>query len=130
MTTARRGTSSRARPTAWRTLRIDRMSDVVATGHRVEIVDPPDPVAFVQTAITTAPYRHQARIELAAPIADVAAPSPTTVGHARAGRRADDDPHHGRRRRRLARLPPRLARLPVRVLEPTPSANGLREIAD
>jgi predicted DNA-binding transcriptional regulator YafY len=64
----------------WRTLRIDRMTDVVATGHRVEIVDPPDPVAFVQAAITTAPYRHQARIELAAPIADVAAVVPATVG--------------------------------------------------
>jgi predicted DNA-binding transcriptional regulator YafY len=64
----------------WRTLRIDRMSDVVATGHRVEIIDPPDPVAFVQDAITTAPYRHQARIELAAPLADVAARVPATVG--------------------------------------------------
>jgi predicted DNA-binding transcriptional regulator YafY len=64
----------------WRTLRIDRMSDVVATGHRVEIVDPPDPVAFVQDAITTAPYRHRARIELAAPLADVAARVPATVG--------------------------------------------------
>ena len=66
---------------AWRTLRIDRMSDVQATGHRVDIVDPPDPVAFVQAAITTAPYRHQARIELAAPVDEVAALVPPTVGH-------------------------------------------------
>jgi predicted DNA-binding transcriptional regulator YafY len=65
---------------AWRTFRIDRMSEVVATGHRVEIVDPPDPVAFVQAAITTAPYRHQARIELAAPLDEVAALVPPTVG--------------------------------------------------
>jgi predicted DNA-binding transcriptional regulator YafY len=66
---------------AWRTLRIDRMSEVQATGHRVEIVDPPDPVAFVQTAITTAPYRHQSRVELAAPVDEVAALVPPTVGH-------------------------------------------------
>jgi predicted DNA-binding transcriptional regulator YafY len=65
---------------AWRTWRIDRMTDVVATGHRVDIVDPPDPVAFVQAAITTAPYRHRARIELAAPVAEVAARVPPTVG--------------------------------------------------
>jgi predicted DNA-binding transcriptional regulator YafY len=65
---------------AWRTLRIDRMSDVVATGHRVEIVDPPDPVTFVQAAITTAPYRYQVRIELAAPVEEVAALVPPTVG--------------------------------------------------
>ena len=65
---------------AWRTLRIDRMSDVEATGHRVEIVDPPDPVAFVQNAITTAPYRHQARVELAAPVEELAALVPPTVG--------------------------------------------------
>jgi predicted DNA-binding transcriptional regulator YafY len=65
---------------AWRTFRIDRMSDVVATGHRVEIVDPPDPVAFVQTAITTAPYRYWTRIEIDAPLADVSALVPPTVG--------------------------------------------------
>jgi predicted DNA-binding transcriptional regulator YafY len=65
---------------AWRTFRIDRMSDVVATGHRVDIVDPPDPVAFVQAAITTAPYRYRARIEIAAPVAEIAALIPPTVG--------------------------------------------------
>jgi predicted DNA-binding transcriptional regulator YafY len=65
---------------AWRTFRIDRMRDVVATGHRIEIVDPPDPVPFVQAAITTAPYRHRARVEIAAPVADVGALIPPTVG--------------------------------------------------
>ena len=43
--------------------------EVEPTGHRVELVDPPDPVAFVQAAITTAPYRHRAVVELAAPLA-------------------------------------------------------------
>jgi predicted DNA-binding transcriptional regulator YafY len=65
---------------AWRTFRIDRMSEVVATGHRVGIVDPPDPVAFVQTAITTAPYRHWTRIEIDASLAEVSALVPPTVG--------------------------------------------------
>ncbi|MGI8764104.1 MAG: helix-turn-helix transcriptional regulator [Ilumatobacteraceae bacterium] len=65
---------------AWRTFRIDRLTDVVCTGHRVELVDPPDPVAFVQSAITTSPYRHQARIELHAPLDQLSAAVPPTVG--------------------------------------------------
>jgi predicted DNA-binding transcriptional regulator YafY len=65
---------------AWRTFRIDRMSEVVATGHRVEIADPPDPVPFVQAAITTAPYRYRTRVEIAAPLAEVSALVPPTVG--------------------------------------------------
>ena len=55
----------------WRTWRVDRIVEVEATGHRVEIVDPPDPVAFVQAAITVAPYRHRAVIELAAPLGEL-----------------------------------------------------------
>jgi predicted DNA-binding transcriptional regulator YafY len=57
----------------WRTYRIDRMSDVRATGHLVRLVDPPDAVAFVQAAITTSPYQFQARVEVDAPI-DVLTP--------------------------------------------------------
>lgn len=64
----------------WRTLRVDRLLDVVATGHLVELVDPPDPVAFVQRAITTAPYRYQARVELLAPLDHVAPLIPPTTG--------------------------------------------------
>jgi predicted DNA-binding transcriptional regulator YafY len=65
---------------AWRTLRVDRLLDVEATGHRVVIEDPPDPVAFVQAAISTAAYRHQARVELAAPLAAVVPLVPPTTG--------------------------------------------------
>jgi predicted DNA-binding transcriptional regulator YafY len=58
---------------AWRSLRVDRLLSVEATGHRTTIDDPPDPVAFVQAAVSTTAYRHQARVELAAPV-DVVAP--------------------------------------------------------
>jgi predicted DNA-binding transcriptional regulator YafY len=64
----------------WRTFRVDRMTAVEATGHRVELVDPPDPVEFVQAAITTEPYRERARVELAAPLGVVAELVPPTVG--------------------------------------------------
>jgi predicted DNA-binding transcriptional regulator YafY len=64
----------------WRTFRMDRISCAIATGHRFELVDPPDAVALVHDAITTAPYSYQARIEFAAPLADLAALIPSTVG--------------------------------------------------
>jgi predicted DNA-binding transcriptional regulator YafY len=65
---------------AWRTLRVDRLLAVEATGHRVVIEDPPDPVAFVQAAISTTAYRHQARVELAASLAAVAPLVPPSTG--------------------------------------------------
>ena len=64
----------------WRTFRVDRLRDVVATGHIVHLADPPDAVAFVQRSITLAPYRHQARVELRAPVADVRPLVPATTG--------------------------------------------------
>ena len=65
---------------AWRTLRVDRMTAVEPTGHRVALDDPPDPVAFVQAAITTEPYRQRARVELDAPLDVIAELVPPTVG--------------------------------------------------
>lgn len=64
----------------WRTFRLDRIAAASPTGHRFERVDPPDPVQFVQRAISTAPYRYRARIEFDAPLADLAAQIPSTVG--------------------------------------------------
>jgi predicted DNA-binding transcriptional regulator YafY len=64
----------------WRTFRVDRIDELHPTGHRVTIEDPPDPVAFVQTSITTAPYRHRARVEVSAPLADLADRVPPTAG--------------------------------------------------
>jgi predicted DNA-binding transcriptional regulator YafY len=64
----------------WRTFRVDRVDRPVATGWRFAVVDPPDPVTFVATAIGTAPYRHHARVRLHAPAAVIAEQVPPTVG--------------------------------------------------
>ena len=63
----------------WRTYRIDRFVDVRASGHRVTIVDPPDAVAFVQDAITTAPYRYRVRALVEAPIDELAPRVPAST---------------------------------------------------
>jgi predicted DNA-binding transcriptional regulator YafY len=69
-----------ARKPEWRTWRVDRVATAVPTGHRFVVHDPPDAIALVQRAISTAPYRHQARIELKAPIERVARLVPPSVG--------------------------------------------------
>jgi predicted DNA-binding transcriptional regulator YafY len=68
-----------ARKPEWRTWRVDRIESAVTTGHRFAVADPPDAVALVQRAISTAPYRHQARVELVAPVEQVAAMVPASV---------------------------------------------------
>ena len=50
------------------------------TGHRVVLDDPPEPVTFVQAAITVEPYRQRARVELDAPLDVIAELVPPTVG--------------------------------------------------
>ena len=47
----------------WRTFRVDRISEPEVTG-RFAPRDPPDPASFVGAAITTAPYRYQAKVLL------------------------------------------------------------------
>jgi predicted DNA-binding transcriptional regulator YafY len=64
----------------WRTFRADRIEAPRLTGVRFVPADPPDAAAFVARAITTAPYRHQARILLHAPADVVAERLPPTVG--------------------------------------------------
>ena len=64
---------------AWRTYRVDRLSGAQPTGHRFQHVDPPDPVALVGEGMSTAPYRHQARLVIDAPLAAVADRVPPTV---------------------------------------------------
>ena len=115
---------------AWRTFRIDRMSDVVATGHRVEIIDPPDPVAFVQAAITTAPYRYRTRIEIAAPIADVSALVPPTVGSLEPVDERTTILTTGADNLDLLIFHIVSLGFPFRVLEGDPLRTRLREIAD
>jgi len=62
----------------WRTFRLDRISAPRLTGIRFVPVDPPDAAAFVARAISTAPYRYQARVLLYAPLAEIAAELPPT----------------------------------------------------
>jgi predicted DNA-binding transcriptional regulator YafY len=63
----------------WRTLRVDRIAEARTTGHRFVRSDPPDPVELVHRAITVAPYRYEAVVELDAPLRRVAPMVPPTV---------------------------------------------------
>jgi predicted DNA-binding transcriptional regulator YafY len=63
----------------WRTFRADRIEAPRLTGVRFVPADPPDAAAFVARAVTTAPYRYQARILVQAPADVVAAHVPPTV---------------------------------------------------
>ena len=63
----------------WRTFRLDRVVEA-RDGHGFVRVDVPDPVGVVQRAITTVPTRHQADIELDAPLAEVGPRVPPTAG--------------------------------------------------
>jgi predicted DNA-binding transcriptional regulator YafY len=64
----------------WRTFRADRISDPRLTGVRFVPRNPPDAAAFVAQAVTTAPYRYQARILVHAPAAVVAEQIPPSAG--------------------------------------------------
>jgi len=63
----------------WRTLRVDRVRDLHVSTFGFTRVDPPDAATFVGRAVTTAPYRHQARLRVHASAAAVAARVPATV---------------------------------------------------
>jgi len=64
----------------WRTFRADRIGDLRLTGARFVPRDPPDAAAFVAQAVTTAPYRYQAKILVHAPAAAVAEQIPPSAG--------------------------------------------------
>lgn len=64
----------------WRTLRVDRITELGSTRHPVEIVDPPDPVELVQRANAVAPYTVQATVRLAVPLATAQGLVARTVG--------------------------------------------------
>ena len=69
----------------WRTFRLDRMRDVAATTWRFRAREHPDPVAYVQRAVTEAPYRHVARVRLRVPAERLRELVPPQVG------RVEDD---------------------------------------
>jgi predicted DNA-binding transcriptional regulator YafY len=65
----------------WRTFRVDRISGVPALGARFSPrTPPPDAAAYVSQAVSSAPYRYQARILLHAPLSVVAERSSPTAG--------------------------------------------------
>jgi predicted DNA-binding transcriptional regulator YafY len=64
----------------WRTFRADRISELRLTGVRFVPRDPPDAAAFVARAVTTAPYRYQARVLVHVPVATVAGLVPPSAG--------------------------------------------------
>jgi predicted DNA-binding transcriptional regulator YafY len=63
----------------WRTFRVDRIDAPRLTGVRFVPRNPPDAAAFVARAVTTAPYRYQARMLVHAPPAVVAEHVPPSV---------------------------------------------------
>ena len=58
---------------AWRTFRLDRFISVRRTGHGVRLIDPPDAVEYVRRSISTAPYRHEVKVRVHAPIGELSA---------------------------------------------------------
>ncbi|MGW5557765.1 helix-turn-helix transcriptional regulator [Micromonospora sp. NPDC003944] len=64
----------------WRTFRLDRMRAVAATTWCFPAREHPDPVAFVQRAVTGAPYRHLARVRVHAPADRLREMVPPQVG--------------------------------------------------
>ncbi|WP_227978945.1 helix-turn-helix transcriptional regulator [Nocardia spumae] len=69
----------------WRTFRLDRMREVTATTWRFRFTEYPDPVEYVQRAVTAAPYRHIARVRVRARPEQVRELIPPQVG------RVEDD---------------------------------------
>lgn len=56
----------------WRTFRVDRIGETADAGGRFVARDSPDPAAFVASAVTSGPYRYQARVLVQAPAQVVA----------------------------------------------------------
>ncbi|WP_367134326.1 helix-turn-helix transcriptional regulator [Saccharothrix sp. HUAS TT1] len=64
----------------WRTFRLDRVLDLVATTWRFRPREHPDPAAHVQRSVTAAPYRHLARVRVRARPEQVREQVPPQVG--------------------------------------------------
>jgi predicted DNA-binding transcriptional regulator YafY len=65
---------------AWRTLRVDRVAAVAATGVLVDLTDAPDAAALVAESVALRPYTHEARVRLLVPMRVAAAIVAPTVG--------------------------------------------------
>lgn len=64
----------------WRTFRLDRVRNPALTTWRFRPREHPDPTAYVQQAVTSSPYQHQARILLHVPATVARERIPATVG--------------------------------------------------
>lgn len=64
----------------WRTFRLDRMREVVATTWQFRPREHPDPVSYVQRSVTESPYRYLARVRVHAPPNRVRELVPPQVG--------------------------------------------------
>jgi predicted DNA-binding transcriptional regulator YafY len=64
----------------WRTFRVDRIIESAEAGQRFVPREAPDPAAFVARAVTSAPYRYQARVLVDAPAPAVAEQFSVTSG--------------------------------------------------
>jgi predicted DNA-binding transcriptional regulator YafY len=64
----------------WRTFRVDRIAASAEAGRRFVPREAPDPAAFVARAVTSAPYRYQARVLVHAPARLVAEEFSRTSG--------------------------------------------------
>ena len=65
---------------AWRTFRVDRISEPVLTGSRYRFEDPPDPVALVAEGTGVAPWDIVARVRVQADAATVSRLIPPSQG--------------------------------------------------
>lgn len=65
---------------AWRVFRVDRIGDVLDTGARFVVSEPPDATQLVAEAVALGPYAHQARVLLHADVERATADFPPTVG--------------------------------------------------
>jgi predicted DNA-binding transcriptional regulator YafY len=75
--------------TDWRTFRLDRMREPVATDWRFRPREHPDPAGYVQRSVAEAPYRHVARLRVNASPQRVRDMVPPQVG------RVEPDPADG-----------------------------------
>lgn len=64
----------------WRTFRLDRMHEVEASTWHAIRRDHPDPVAFVQAAVTSGGYAHTATVRFDCPAAQLRRAVPATAG--------------------------------------------------
>ncbi|GGC54916.1 YafY family transcriptional regulator [Hoyosella rhizosphaerae] len=64
----------------WRTFRLDRMTDVVASTFRFRPREHPDPAEYVRRSVTTFPHRFMVRVVLHCSLVQARAMIPQTVG--------------------------------------------------